>query len=302
MDNLEAEVNNAPREQRLEVADILNSYFEQFLDKHRLSSDQHRVARHIQQCRTAALGGHREACDSCDHTRIAYNSCRDRHCPKCQSMAKEKWLAARKAELLPCGYFHLVFTLPHLLNLLVLHNRKLCLDLIFSCVNWTLQRFAADPQWRLNGQLGFIGVLHTWSQTLLDHFHLHCLIPAGVLTRNKRRWVRTRKKYLFRRQSLADCFRNRYLSQLQVLYDKGELLLPAEWDHEQFQEIMAKAKETSWVAYAKRPFTGPEQVLKYLAGYTHRVAIANHRLLSCEDGKVSFTYKDRKRRSPGAAS
>jgi hypothetical protein len=212
-------------------------------------------------------------------------------------MAKEQWLAARQAELLPCGYFHLVFTLPHLLNPLVLHNRKLCLGLIFSAVNWTLQSFAADPQWRLNGQLGFIGVLHTWSQTLIDHFHLHCLIPAGVLTRNDHRWIRTRKKYLFRRQSLADCFRNRYLSQLQVLYDKGELLLPAEWDHEQFQAIMAKAKETSWIAYAKRPFAGPKQVLDYLAGYTHRVAIANHRLQSIGDDKVSFTYKDRKNKN-----
>jgi len=297
MHNLEAKTCDVPRKQRPEVAEIFHRYFEQFLIRHRLSADQHRVARHVQQCRTAALGGHIEACDSCTHTRISYNSCRDRHCPKCQAMAKEQWLAARQAELLPCGYFHLVFTLPHQLNLLVLHNRKLCLGLIFSAVNWTLQSFAADPQWRLNGQLGFIGVLHTWSKTLIDHFHLHCLIPAGVLTRNDQRWIRTRKKYLFRRQSLADCFRNRYLAQLERLYDKGELLLPAEWDHEQFQAILAKAKKTTWIAYTKRPFAGPKAVLDYLAGYTHRVAIANHRLQSIEDGKVSFSYKDRKNKN-----
>jgi hypothetical protein len=141
--------------------------------------------------------------------------------------------------VLPCGYFHLVFTLPHLLNPLVLHNRRLCLDLIFKTVNQTLQLFAADPKWRLNGQLGFIGVLHTWSQTLIDHFHLHCLIPAGVLTRGDQRWVRTRKKFLFRRESLAACFRNRYLAQLRALYNKGKLVLPAEWNDAKFQAILA---------------------------------------------------------------
>jgi len=283
-----------PAQQRPEVAEIFRRYFDAYHDKHRLSVEQHRVVRHIQQCRTAALGGHVEACDSCAHTRIAYNSCRDRHCPKCQTMAKEQWLTARQAELLPCGYFHLVFTLPHQLNPLVLHNRKLCLGLIFSAASQTLQRFAADPRWRLNGQLGFIGVLHTWSQTLIDHFHLHCLIPAGALTRDGQRWVRARKKYLFRLSSLAACFRNRYLAQLQAMYDKNKLLVPAEWDQEQFQAVLAKSGKIKWLVYAKAPFAGPSQVLSYLARYTHRVAIANHRLQAIDNDKVSFVYKDRK--------
>jgi len=281
-------------QQRPEVAEIFRRYFAAYQDQHRLSIEQHRVARHIQQCRTAVLGGHVEACDSCPHTRIAYNSCRDRHCPKCQAMAKEQWLAARQAELLPCGYFHLVFTLPHQLNPLVLHNRKLCLGLIFAAANQTLQRFAADPRWRLNGQLGFIGVLHTWSQTLIDHFHLHCLIPAGALSRDGQRWVRARKNYLFRLSSLAACFRNRYLAQLRALYDKNELLLPAEWDQEQFQSVLTKVGKTKWLVYAKAPFAGPHQVLGYLARYTHRVAIANHRLRSIANDQVGFAYKDRK--------
>jgi hypothetical protein len=209
-------------------------------------------------------------------------------------MVKEQWLAARKAELLPCGYFHLVFTLPHSLNPLVLHNRKLCLGVIFTAANQTLQSFAADPQWRLYGQLGFVGVLHTWSQTLIDHFHLHCLIPGGALSRGGQRWIRARKNYLFRLESLAACFRNRYLKHLRALFDKGELVLPANWDHEQFQAILAKAGKTKWIVYAKAPFAGPEQVLGYLARYTHRIAIANHRLRAIADGKVSFGYKDRK--------
>ncbi|MBU4337804.1 MAG: IS91 family transposase [Actinobacteria bacterium] len=287
-------VQTVPGKQRPEVAEVFRRYFVAYQDKHRLSLEQHRVARHIQQCRTAALGGHVETCDSCPHTRIAYNSCRDRHCPKCQAMAKEQWLSARQAELLPCGYFHLVFTLPHQLNPLVLHNRKLCLGLIFAAANQTLQRFAADPQWRLNGQLGCIGVLHTWSQTLIDHFHLHCLIPAGALSRDGQRWVRARKNYLFRLSSLAVCFRNRYLSRLQAMYDQNKLLVPEGWDQKQFKEVLAKTGSTKWLVYAKSPFAGPNQVLGYLARYTHRVAIANHRLQSLGNDQVSFSYKDRK--------
>lgn len=293
MHNSEPGVQAVSRKQRPEVAEVFRRYLDRYRTAHGLSAEQHKVARHIQQCRTAALGGHVEVCDSCAHTRIAYNSCRDRHCPKCQTMVKEQWLAARQAELLPCGYFHLVFTLPHVLNLLVLHNRKLCLGLIFSSANQTLQCFAADPRWRLTGQLGFIGVLHTWSQTLIDHFHLHCLIPAGALSRDHR-WIHARKNYLFRLESLAACFRNRYLAQLLVLFDKGELVLPPEWDPEQFKALLVGAGKRRWIAYAKRPFAGPEQVLGYLARYTHRVAIANHRLRSIDDGKVSFVYKDRK--------
>lgn len=283
-----------PKSPRFEVADVFRRFFARFLTNHHLSVEQQKVARHIQQCRTAALGGHVEGCDSCSHTRISYNSCRDRHCPKCQSMVKERWLLDRRAELLPCGYFHLVFTIPHLLNLLVLHNRKLCLGLIFTAANRTLQAFAADPQWRLCGQLGFIGVLHTWSQTLIDHFHLHCLIPAGVLSRQGDCWVHARRNYLFRIDSLAACFRKNYLKGLKNLFDKGKLELPKEWDHQEFLAILNRAGRRKWIVYLKRPFAGPEQVLEYLGRYTHRVAINNHRLQAIAGDNVTFSYKDRK--------
>jgi len=277
-----------------EVAEVFRHHLDDYLGDHRLSLEQHKVARHIVQCRTAALGGHLEECDTCHHTRNAYNSCRDRHCPKCQSMAKEQWLAARRAELLPCGYFHLVFTIPHLLNELVLHNRRACLNLLFAAVNFTLQRFAADPRWRLNGRLGFIGVLHTWSQTLIDHFHLHCLIPAGALGIDGKIWRPARKNYLFRLDSLAACFRNRYLAGLRKALDRGELALPPEMSRRKLELLLAQAAGKKWIAYAKRPFVGPEQVLEYLGGYTHRVAIGNHRLRKITAGKVTFAYKDRK--------
>ncbi|MGB6376795.1 MAG: transposase zinc-binding domain-containing protein, partial [Syntrophobacteria bacterium] len=180
-----------------EVADIFRLYGENYRQSKPLSYKQIKVMRHIEECRTADLGGHVERCNVCSFERIAYNSCRDRHCPKCQAMAKEKWLNDRKAELLPCGYFHLVFTLPHDLNPVILSNRKQTLALLFSAANETLQTFSRDPQWRLEGQLGFIAVLHTWSQTLIDHFHLHCLIPGGAFTFTKDKWIPARESFLF---------------------------------------------------------------------------------------------------------
>ena len=186
-----------------EVADIFRLYGDNFRKNHALPSAQLKVMRHIETCRTAELGGHVEQCSHCGFERISYNSCRDRHCPKCQTLVKEKWLNNRKAELLPCGYFHLVFTLPHDLNPIILCNKKVGLDILFAAVNQTIQAFAKDPQWRLCGQPGFILVLHTWSQTLLDHFHLHCLIPGGVLAFTKDRWISASDSFLFRVTSLA---------------------------------------------------------------------------------------------------
>jgi len=190
-------------EKQPELADIFHSYGQDYRQNNFLSSEQYKAMRHIEMCRTAALGGHIEVCDHCGVVRNAYNSCRDRHCPKCQTMVKEKWLNDRKAELLPCPYFHNVFTLPHELNPLILINMNVMPTLLFAAVKETLQAFAKDPQWRLIGQLGFISVLHTWNQKLMDHFHLHCIIPAGVLSFNKKKWVAARKKYIFKVQSLA---------------------------------------------------------------------------------------------------
>jgi len=280
-----------------EVADIFRLYGDDYRKTRNLSFEQLKVMHHIEICRTAAMGGHIEQCTECGYEQNAYNSCRNRHCPKCQSMAKEKWLNDRKAELLPVGYFHLVFTLPHDLNPIILCNKKVLLDILFQAVNQTLQAFAKDPQWRLMGQLGFIAVLHTWSQTMMDHFHLHCIIPAGALSFDKNRWISARKKFLFKTRSLAKAFRRLYIQKLLAAYKKNQLIFPGNiaqsGSDEGFAKLINDLKTKKWLMYAKRPFAAPEQVLEYLGRYTHRVAISNHRIVSIDDGRITFSYKDR---------
>jgi hypothetical protein len=252
---------------------------------------------HIQVCRSAALGGHIEQCNRCGLERNAYNSCRDRHCPKCQTLVKEQWINDRKAEVLPCGYFHLVFTLPHELNPLILCNKRVTLNILFTAVNDTLTVFAKDPRWRLQGRLGFIAVLHTWSQKLVDHFHLHCLIPAGVLSFTKDRWIPANESFLFRVESLAKEFKKRYLHHLDAAYRKANLIFPGDRERcaspQGFAQLREALLETTWIAYAKPPCAGPEQVLEYLGRYTHRVAITNNRIISIDNDTVTFTYRDR---------
>ena len=285
--------------EQLEVADIFRLYGENYRRSNPVSYEKIKAMHHIEVCRTAELGGHVEQCDQCGFEQIAYNSCRDRHCPKCQCLTKEQWLSDRKAELLPCGYFHLVFTLPHDLNPIILCNKKITLQILFTSVNETLQAFAKDPQWHLEGQLGFIAVLHTWSQNLMDHFHLHCLIPAGALSFTKDRWVPARESFLFRIESLAKEVKKCYLQNLQTAYLNDDLIFPgntADFGSQQrFGELVKSLSETKWIAYAKRPFAGPEQVLDYLGRYTHRVAISNNRIISILHGEVTFTYRDRDR-------
>ena len=280
-----------------EVADIFRLYGKQYRSTHRVSYEQKKVMGHIQVCRSAALGGHIEQCNRCGLERNAYNSCRDRHCPKCQTLVKEQWLNDRRAEVLPCGYFHLVFTLPHKVNPIILSNKRITLNILFTAVNETLQAFAKDPKWHLQGKLGFIAVLHTWSQKLIDHFHLHCLIPAGVLSFTKDNWIPANESFLFRVESLAKEFKKRYLDYLATAYRKGELIFPgntARFESPQgFAQLLESLLEATWIAYAKRPFAGPEQVLEYLGRYTHRVAITNNRIISILNGKVTFTYRDR---------
>ena len=286
--------NNNPK---FEVADIFRLYGEKFRQNNKLPNLHLKVMRHIETCRTAELGGHVEQCSDCGFERISYNSCRDRHCPKCQTLTREKWLNDRKAELLPCGYFHMVFTLPHDLNPIVLCNKKVALDILFAAVNQTLQSFAKDPQWHLEGRLGFIMVLHTWTQTLMDHFHLHCLIPGGALSFAKDRWIPANESFLFRIESLAKEFKKRYLALLKTSYVKNELIFPGNTkkyeSRKAFDLLIQSAFEAKWIAYAKRPFAGPEQVLEYLGRYTHRVAISNNRIQSIVNEKVTFTYRDR---------
>ena len=280
-----------------EVADVFRIYGKQYRSTHPVSYKQKKVMGHIQVCRSAVLGGHIEQCNRCGLERNAYNSCRDRHCPKCQTLVKEQWLNDRKAEVLPCGYFHLVFTLPHKLNPLILCNKRITLNILFTAVKETLQTFAKDPKWHLQGRLGFIAVLHTWSQQLRDHFHLHCLIPAGVLSFTKDSWIPANESFLFRVESLAKEFKKRYLDYLTTAYRKGELIFPGNTttfaSPQGFAQLLESLVAATWIAYAKRPFAGPEQVLEYLGRYTHRVAITNNRIISIDNGTVTFTYRDR---------
>ena len=284
-----------------EVADIFRLYGASYRQSNSLPYEKIKVMHHIELCRTAKLGGHIEQCEQCGFEQIAYNSCRDRHCPKCQCLVKEQWLNDRKAELLPCGYFHFVFTLPHDLNPIILCNKRITLQILFTSVSETLQAFAKDPQWRLEGQLGFIAVLHTWSQTLMDHFHLHCLIPAGALSFIKDRWIPAKESFLFRIESLAKAFKKCYLQKLQTAYQNEKLIFPGNTAHyqsqQEFEKLIQSLSKVQWIAYAKRPFAGPQQVLEYLGRYTHRVAISNNRILSIDNGKVTFTYQDRERNS-----
>jgi predicted Zn-ribbon and HTH transcriptional regulator len=280
-----------------EVADIFRAYGQDYRQRHCVSSEQYKTMRHIEMCRTAELGGHIETCDRCGFEQNAYNSCRDRHCPKCQTLVKEKWLNDRKAEVLPCSYFHNVFTLPHELNPLILNNMSVMPAILFAAVKETLQTFAGDPQWRLDGQLGFISVLHTWNQKLMDHFHLHCIIPAGALSFDKKKWTPARKKYLFRVESLAKEFQKRYLRKLERVYKQEKLCFPGKTkefaDKQNFMRLIEILWNKQWITYSKKPFGGPKQVLEYLGRYTHRVGITNNRIVSIDEGRVTFSYRDR---------
>jgi hypothetical protein len=277
------------------VADVVRAYGAAFRATHHVSHEQERVLRAIAHCRTATLGGHVEVCTACGTERIAYNSCRNRHCPKCQGSARAKWLAAEHALLLPVPYFHVVFTLPHQLNPLVRVNQRALYNLLFQTVAQTLQQFARDPQ-HLGAELGITAVLHTWGQTLTEHIHVHCIVTGGGLTAEGAQWRPSRQRFLFAVQALSHVFRGKYLAGLhrlraaRRLHFAGEsatLAEPAAW-----QAFLGQLQDRAWVVYAKPPWGGPEQVLKYLSRYTHRVAIANSRLVFVGDGVVRFRYTD----------
>jgi hypothetical protein len=270
---------------RPELADVFRQYGESYQRTHRISACQQKVIRAVSVCRTQELGGHLDRCDACGFERPAYNSCRNRHCPKCQSLAKAKWLEKQTAELLPVGYFHLVFTLPHELNPLILAHKKILLALLFKAVSETLLEFGRT---RLKGTLGIIAVLHTWDQTFKDHFHLHCLVPAGALSVDQRRFVAARKNFLFPVKALSQVFRGKFLALLQQACAQGKIP-PANI------EIKA-SRQKSWVVYAKKPFGSPQTVLDYLGRYTHRVALSNDRILNMQNGQVTFSYRARKDR------
>ena len=284
--SLAAPAGAAGARRGVELADIFRAHGEAYRRTHRLSSQQARVMAAVEACRTAQLGGHREYCEACDFERFAYNSCRNRHCPKCQSLAKEEWLEQRRAELLPVPYFHLVFTLPHELNGLVLANRRPLLNLLFQAGAQTLLLFGRN---RFGGQVGFTMILHTWDQALGPHFHLHCLITGGALAADHNRWTAGNAAFLFPVHALSKVFRGKFLDGLRTLLRRDQLRS----DHEDCDRMLEELRRKPWVVYAKRPFAGPEQVLDYLGRYTHRVAISNDRILGLDDGMVTFAYRDR---------
>jgi putative transposase/transposase-like zinc-binding protein len=281
----------------LEVADIIRAAGEAFIERNRhwLRWKHVKVLRAIERCRTAALGGHLDECTRCGRRAISFNSCRDRHCPKCQIAARERWIAARRRELLPTPYAHIVFTLPRRLAPLVLQNKKVLYDLLFRISAETLCEVARNPK-HLGAEIGFFSVLHTWSQQLRLHPHVHCVAPAGGLSPDRARWVRSGKNYFLPKKVLRRIFRGKFVDALKHAFQNGQLRFEGNL------KLLAKPKifaawlrplhRQDWVVYLKPPFGGPEYVLQYLGRYTHRVAISNHRLVSLIDGQVTFRWRD----------
>src|SRR6516165_12783512 len=282
----------------LEVADIVRAAGETFIERNRhwLPWKHVKVLRAIARCRTAALGGHLDECMRCGHRApISYNSCRDRHCPKCQTAARDRWIAARQRELLPTRYLHVVFTLPHRLAPLVWQNKKVIYHLLFRTSAETLLEVARNPR-HLGAEIGFFSVLHTWSQKLKIHPHVHCVVPAGGLSLDHTRWIRSRDNYFLPEEVLSELFRGKFVDALKQAFHNGQLNFQGDLkllaEPKTFAAWLRPLHRQDWVVYLKRPFGGPEYVLRYLGRYTHRVAISNHRLVSFVDGQVTFHWRD----------
>jgi hypothetical protein len=281
----------------LEVADVFRRYGQAYRQTHAavLSSAQHRVMSAIELCRTAALGGHVEQCNHCGHKRVWYNSCRDRHCTSCQCLSRAKWLEDRRSELLETQYFHVVFTVPNELAAIAYQNKQEVYTVLFRAVRETLQTIAADPK-HLGAQIGFFAVHHTWGQNLLFHPHLHCVVPGGGLSFDRKRWITCRANFFLPVKVLSRLFRRLFLSYLEKAFDQGKLQffssLEVCRERRTFLRYIGPTRKLKWVVYAKPPFAGPDEVLKYVAGYTHSVAISNSRLLDIDNEKVRFRWKD----------
>ena len=282
---------------KLEVADVFRRYGEAYREKHgaSMSTAQRRVMTAVEVCRTAALGGHVEECDACGRQRISYCSCRNRHCPKCQSPARAEWIQRRQAELLDCEYFHVVFTLPEEIAAIACQNKEAVYGILFRAAAETLRTIAADPQ-HLGAEIGFFAVLHTWGQNLLHHPHLHCVAAGGGLSPDGTRWISCRPGFFLPVRVLSRLFRRLFPEDLEKAFGSGKLhffksLEPLQQPRE-FARSLAPVRKAEWVVYAKPPFAGSEQVLDYLGRYTHRVAISNHRLLDIDAGQVQFQWKD----------
>jgi hypothetical protein len=285
-----------PRE-GLEVADVFRRFGPAFREQHgaSLSSAQRHAMTAIESCRTAALGGHVEQCGDCGHQRVSYNSCRDRNCPKCQGLARAQWLEDRQAELLEVPYFHVVFTVPAEIEVIAFQNQTVVYDILFRAASETLRTIAADPK-HLGAEIGFLGVLHSWGQSLTHHPHLHFLVPGGGIAPDGESWIPCRPGFVLPVPVLSCMFRGLFLRALEKAFIAGELNFFSAHRHlhepAAFRRYLAPAWKVNWVVYAKRPFAGPAQVLDYVGRYTHRVAISNNRLVSMDGGQVSFQWKD----------
>ena len=271
-----------------EVADIFHQHITDYKTQYPLWPEHRKIVSAILNCRTAHLGGHIERCDNCGVFRVTYHSCRNRHCPKCQHMPREKWLEKRKDEILPVSYFHVVFTLPHELNTAILNNKKVMFNILFRAASKTLLTFGKNE---LNGTLGFLAILHTWDQKLNAHFHLHCLVPGGAVPKDKKRWLPVKNDYLFNEEALSRVFRGKFMERLDHVRKTDALKFAGN----AYGRLKNTLYKKNWVVSVRDPVKRSEQVLEYLARYTHRVAIANSRIKKLEDGMVSFTIKNRKK-------
>jgi len=277
-----------PKEPQLQVADILRNHIADYQKAYPLWSEHRKIVSDLLNCRTAQLGGRIERCDNCGTLRVSYHSCRNRHCPTCQHMPREQWLAKRKDEILPVSYFHVVFTLPHELNPVVLNNKKVMFNILFAAASKTLLRFSENE---LNGTPGFLAILHTWDQKLRAHFHLHCIIAAGVVSKNGKRWIECKNDYLFNQHALSLVFRGKFIQRMSQACKRDKI----HFSDNSYENLKNKLFTKKWVVSVRDPVKRPEYVLEYLARYTHRVAIANSRIKAFKDGMVTFTAKNRKK-------
>ena len=276
------------KKNRLEVADILRKHIGDYQSQYPLWSEHRKIVSDLLNCRTAHLGGHIERCNHCGMVRITYHSCRNRHCPRCQHMPRERWLEKRKDEILPVSYFHVVFTLPHELNTIILNNKKVMLNILFKAASQTLLTFGKNE---LGGKLGFIATLHTWDQKLKAHFHLHCLIAGGAVSKDGACWTSCKGNYLFNKEALSMVFRGKFMHYM----DHSRQCQKVKLSGDEYQKLKNKLYAKKWIIDVRNPVKNPEHVLEYLARYTHRVAIANSRIKAIKEGTVTFTAKNRKK-------
>lgn len=278
----------------IEIQDVFKEYGAQYRKDNRLPLTHHKAMNSIERCRTSALGGHVDKCDECGYTQISYNSCRNRHCPKCQALAKERWIEARKEELLPVQYFHVVFTIPDTINPIAYQNQKIVYSILFRAVSETLLELANDKRY-LGAKLGITSVLHTWGQNLMHHPHIHCIVPGGGLS-PLNEWVNCKKKFFIPIRVLSRKFRGKFLFYLRQAYEENKLEFHGSIENtgnmREFRNLLSKWYQTEWVVYCKKPFKNEESVVAYLGRYTHRVAISNNRIVKLEKGQVTFKWRD----------